>query len=80
MSTEETTLTGPTSQKGQRTTRLFLCQEPSLYMKGMKDEFAELDRGQIMKGFVYYIRMFEYQESMEDSEQEFHHCRLEAYS
>ena len=29
-------------------------------MKGMKEEFAELDRGQIMKGFVYYIRMFEY--------------------
>lgn len=37
-----------------------LCQEPSLYMKGMKDEFEELDRGQIMKGFVYCIRMFEY--------------------
>lgn len=49
-------------------------------MKGMKDEFAELDRGQIMKGFVYCIRMFECQESVEDSEQEFHHYRLEAYN
>ena len=49
-------------------------------MKGMKDEFEELDRGQIMKGFVYCIRMFEHQESMEDSEQEFHHCKLEAYN
>ena len=29
-------------------------------MKGMKDEVAELDRGQIMKGSVYCIRMFEY--------------------
>lgn len=80
MSTEETPLTDPTSQRGQGATGLFLCREPSLYMKGMKDEFAELDRGQIMKGSVYCIRMFEYQESVEDSEQEFHHYRLEAYN
>lgn len=42
-----------------------------MYMKVTK-EFAELGRGQIMKGFVHCDRMFELQESLKDFDQDFH--------